>query len=326
MTPLAVSYFLLLFVLVGILLWIGVTIANLINKAATGMVRLLVIVPEGLINPFKEHRPGEMHLSQELYRRLGELRIPFVLETEVPALGEEIHFFISVPRRSKKFVAGLIETLWTSGYVADASESEAWHAGNENGVLKMGYFEQARPYSVPIALARRGYFEPFTNVLRILSKLAPLHEGASIQWVIRPADPRLTADIGALLGELHRGKYHISKHFHETFVITPENLKSIERKIKQPLFFVNGRVATISPDGTKSHAILHEIADQTSADTTHQVNYLKLVESKHPEKSFAAFLEQAFEEGQTMVLSAEELATLFHLPGATTPIPKIRRR
>ena len=47
-----------------------------------------------------------------------------------------------------------------------------------DGALSVGHFEQARPYSVPIALARRGHFEPFTGVLRLLSGLAPLGEGA----------------------------------------------------------------------------------------------------------------------------------------------------
>lgn len=326
MTPLAVSYFFLLFIIVGLLLWLGVTIANLINKAATRMTRLLVIVPEGLINPFKEHRKSEIQLSEELYKRLGEMKIPFVLETEVPGIGEEIHFFISVSRRFKKSVALLIETLWDNASLIDITESESWHAGIENGVLKIGCFEQARPYSIPIRLAKRGHFEPFVNVLRILSKLAPIGEGASIQWIVRPADPRITHDVGTLLTELHNGKYRISKHLHETFVITPENIKNIERKIKQPLFFVSGKVASMTGSETKSHAILHEIADQTSSQSTDQINFLQLIEAKQPEKAFKNFLDQTFDDSQTMVLSSEELATLFDFPGPTTPIPKIKRQ
>lgn len=325
MTTLAVSYFFLLIVIVVAVLWVGVLIANFINKQAGSMVRLLVLVPQGLINPLDEHRKGDTDLSEELYRRLGELKIPFVLETAVPGVGEEIHFYISVPRFRKRDVCRLIQTLWRSGHVTDATDSESWHVGLEGAVLKTGYFEQARPYSIPIALAHKGHFEPFAGILRLLSKLEPLAEGSAIQWVVRPADPRITSDIGALLQELHDGKFHISKHFHETFVITPENLKLIEQKIKQPLFFVNGRIAAMSRDETKAHAILHEIADHHSMQISNQLNHLKLVEPKQPEKAFASFLSQSFDEAQTMVLSSQELATLFHLPGPTTPIPKIRR-
>lgn len=326
MTPLAVSYFLLLFIIVIILVATALVIAKRIDRDIHQSARMLVIVPEGLINPLKEHRPSEISLSQELYRRLGELKIPFTLEAEVHGVGEEIHFFITVPNRFRKQTASLIETLWPSGYVQDANDYESWHSGTNESTLTVGYLEQRKPYSIPIEIAHRGHFEPFTKALHFMSQLTPLGEGAAVQWVVKAANPGVAEDIGTVLRNLDKGRYQISRHMHETFTITPENLELIKKKVSQPLFLVTARIAAASDHANKARGIMHALSAILKGRDSQRFNQLALVEKRQAEKTLTGFFEKKFEPSHAMILSAEELATLFHFPGPTTAAPKIRRR
>ncbi len=325
MTPLAVSYFLFLLIITGLVVVIGRAIERKIDSNLQKSSRLLVIVPQGLINPFREHRPSEIALSQELYRRLGEFNISFTLEVEVYGVGEEIQFFITVALHNKKRVVRLIETLWPTVSVEEIDGYENWHSGTDGSTLTIGYLQQRKPYSMPIEVAHRGHYEPFSHTLRQLSRLTPLGEGAALQWVVRPANPGIAEDINELLRQLGAGHYHISRHLHETFVITPENLKLIKQKVAQPLFIITARVAAASDHLNRANAIVHALAKTLEGRSSDQLNQLALQEIKQSDRTIDAFLSRSFEPAHSIILSAEELATVFHFPGPTTPIPKIRR-
>jgi hypothetical protein len=329
MDVLATSYLLLFFIIATGLLLIGHFVEKIILSRRHGWVKLLVLVPQGLINPFAEHKPHEINQSAELYRRLSEFNIPFSLETAVHSMGEEIHFYISVPVIHLRKTVRLIESLWPTGFVTPAEDYELWlaatpEASNHTGV---GYLAQSRPYCIPLKRAHKGHFEPFLGVLKHLSGLAAVGEAAAIQWTVRKADPRLTLDIGNHLQKFHRGEYHPSRHVHEKFILTPETIKSLETKVRSPLFAVNCRIITAASAGDATE-ILKRLASHFEAGSTtgDQENSFKLIAPKHPEKVIEDFFARHFEPSQEMILTAEELATYFHLPSATTAVPKIKRK
>ncbi len=328
MNVLATSYLFLFFIIAIGLFLIGRLVEKMLMRQRQGWVRLLVIVPQGLINPFANHKPHEINQSAELYRRLSELNIPFTLEASVHIVGEEILFYISVPTLYSKDTSRLIETLWPSGYVARADEHELWlgNATESDGHVAGGYLAQARPYCIPLKHAQKGHFEPFLGVLRHLSSLAAVGEGAAIQWVVRRADPRLVEDIGSHLQKFERGEYHPSRHVHEQFILTPETVKLLEAKVKSPLFAVNCRIVTAAATGNASELLDHLASHfEAGSTTSDQHNNFKLIKPKQTDRLIEAFLNRRFEPTQEMILSADELATYFHLPGSSTAVPKIHR-
>ena len=328
MELIAFSYLLLFFIIAFGILAIGRMVEKMIMEMRHGWVRLIVIVPQGLINPLADHRPHEIFQSAELYKRLGELNIPFTLETVVHSVGEEIHFYIYVPTVFKNNVCKLVETLWPTGYITRADEYELWLANSpeNSGHVAVGYLAQAKPYCIPFKSAQRGHFEPFLAILRHLSGLAAVGEGAAIQWIVRRADPRLIEDIGDHLQKFQKGEYHPSRHLHENFLLTRETIKMLEEKVNSPLFAVNCRIITTGVSGNAEH-ILEHIASHFSAGsaTGTQHNQFKLEKPKHPDRLIDAFLSRRFEPSQEMIITANELATYFHFPGPTTAAPKIRR-
>ncbi len=328
MDVLATSYLLLFFIIATGLLLIGRLVEKIILSRRHGWVKLLVLVPQGLINPFAEHKPHEIKQSAELYRRLNELNIPFSLETAVHGMGEEIHFYIAVPVLHLRKTARLIESLWPTGFVTPIEDYELWLTGPATTPhLGVGYLAQSRPYCIPLKTALKGHFEPFLGVLKHLSSLAAIGESATIQWTVRKADTRLITDIGNHLAKFQRGEYHPSRHVHENFILTPQTIKALEAKVRSPLFAVNCRIITAASAGNATELLNRLVSHfEAGSATSEQENTFKLITPKHAEKVIDDFFAQRFEPSQEMILTADELATYFHLPGATTAIPKIKRK
>lgn len=328
MELIAFSYLLLFFILAFGILAIGRIVERMVEETRHGWVRLLVIIPQGLINPLAAHHPHEIFQSAELYKRLGELNVPFTLEVAVHGVGEDIHFYIYTPKMYAKQTSRLINSLWPTSYVTEADEYELWLDGTMESTTHVaaGYLAQAKSYCVPFKSAHKGHFEPFLGVLQHLSGLATVGEGAAIQWVIRKADPRLIGDIADHLAKFQKGEYHPSRHVHENFLLTKESIKLLEEKVSSPLFAVNCRIVTAAIAGN-AMPILKDLASHFSAGsaTGSQHNEFKLEIPKQPEKLVDAFLTRRFEPAQEMIMSANELATYFHFPGPTTAAPKIKR-
>jgi hypothetical protein len=328
MDLLAITYLLLFFTLAWSLIYIGYIFEQRMMARRQGWERLLVIVPQGLINPFTEHRFSEINQSTELYKRLGELHIPFTLETAVHSVGEEIHFYILVPRFAMKKTVKLIESLWPTGYVAHADEYDLWLAETpaEGGHIAGAYLTQAKPFCIPLKTAFKGHFEPFLGVLRRLSGLAAVGEGAAIQWIVRPADPRLINDIADHLQKFRGGEYHPSRHVHERFILTPETIKLLEAKARSPLFAVNCRVVAAGARGN-GKAILKELVGHMEEATIagDQHNAFTMVSPKNANTFLDSYFNRRFESAHEMILTADELATYFHFPGPHTATPKIKR-
>jgi hypothetical protein len=328
MELLALSYLLIFFIAAAALLLLGRIIEKRMMRERRRWVRLLVIIPQGIAMPLTEHRPHEIALSVDLYKRLHEHGIDFTLETAVHAIGEEIHFYICTRAASTPLTTRLIESLWHASYVTPVDEYDLWSAGmtNENGRWAIGHLTQDRPYCIPLKTSQKGKFEPFSGILRHLSELETVGEAAAIQWVVRPADPRLMHDAAKHLERFGRGEYHPSRHVHEEFILTPATIKTLEEKIRSPLFVVNARLVAATTTGN-AHRILRDLASHFVAGSMTSTNHnsFKLVEAKHPEKALEAFFARRFEPAQEMVLTAEEIATYFHLPGASTALPKSKR-
>ena len=328
MELIAFSYLLLFFIIAFGILAIGRMVEKMLMQMRHGWVRLLIIVPQGLVNPLANHRPHEIFQSAELYKRLGELNIPFTLETAVHSVGEEIHFYLYVPTFFSKNVCKLVESLWPSGYITRADDYELWlgNSPENSGHIAAGYLAQVKPYCIPFKSAQRGHFEPFLGILRHLSGLAAVGEGAAIQWIVRKADPRLIEDIGDHLRKFQEGEYHPSRHVHENFLLTRDTIKLLEEKVSSPLFAVNCRIITTGSGGNAKQLLEH-LASHFSAGsaTGREHNQFKLEEPKQPERLIDAFLSRRFEPSQEMIITANELATYFHFPGPTTAAPKIKR-
>lgn len=325
MKILIVSYVVLGLLALGLLLALLKSKVTKRRRLKTTLVPLLIVVPQGIVNPLAKHGPSEIELSIEFYKRLLENKIPFVLEVAVHGVGEEVNFYISVPEKSVYTTAKLIESLWSDGYATTADDYNLWISGSNK--VSSAYLSQKKPYSIPLRKVKLSENELFQPMLKYLSNLRSVGEGAIFQWIVHPAHPKLVHDVSRLLKKMKFGKYDGSKHVHEDFVLSPDNVKRLEDKIKSPLVAVNARAITVAKTQERSQEILDglmDILEKIPSSSSH--NELRSVSKKKEAEMIDSFLTKEFHETQEMVLNVSELASLFHFPGANTAIPKIRRK
>lgn len=322
MTALIVSYIFLFVVAAAILFVAGNAVHARLDARLKGMVHLLVSVPQTPHSLSSRHA-HEVAVTADLYARLHELRIPFVLEAAVHGVGEEIHFYLSVAKIHHSHAVRLIETLIPGAYVTHSEEYQLWL---ENGNVAGGYLRQTFPSCIPLKTGQKGLFEPFLMMLRALSNLAVVGEGAAVQWVVQPAGPAALADVRDHLQKFERGEYHPSRHLHEAFALTPQSIKLIEQKARSPLFAVNCRLVATELAGNAKGLLKNLLSHLETDPQTHPIhNHLAFTAPKDMQDFFKLFLNRRFAPNQTMILTADELATFFHLPGPATAIPKLRR-
>lgn len=298
-----------------------------LNKQKDLLVPLLVIIPQGLSSPLKEHRPNEIQLSTQLYSQLHEKRIPFVLEVTVQGVAEEIHFYLSVARKHIQTVSNIIETIWPTGYVTSDNDYHLWvdSLHQEKGSIVAGYLKELKPYSIPLKTAKKGVFEPFTPILAHLSHLNILGESVVIQWSAVPAPVQIYQNVSRLITRLRLGNYYPSKYIHKEFVITPKSIQDIQDKIEKPLFKVNCRIVASAKTKIKAQAIINRLEGILTGTTNpDKYNEFSLVKPANQDSLINSFLTREFQESQSMILNTQELATYFHLPGTKTPLPKLK--
>lgn len=327
MTVLTTSYLLLFVLAILALFFYAQYLHKILEKDLKRYVSLLVIIPAGLTHPLTKHTPSEVELSTELYKRLYAKKIPFTLEVVVHNMGEEIHFYVAAPRRHVKATTQIIEAIWPTSHITRAEEYDLLLDVPVNkNTIALGHLAQLRPYAIPIKKSKMVAHEPFLAVLQELSKLSTLGEGVAIQWLVKPASHKIAKNIAGNIESLQKGLYQY-KDTHEEFLLTPESIKNLSEKVNSPLFTVNARIVAGAHTESGALTILKRLG-KTFRDHTksNQYNQLDVVIPKRQEELIDGFFNNRFIESHTMILNAEEIATLFHLPGPLTKIPKLKRR
>ncbi|MCL5006591.1 MAG: type IV secretion system DNA-binding domain-containing protein [Patescibacteria group bacterium] len=305
---------------------------------------LLVRVPQKQPEQGTDLRE-EINKSAQLYSLLSGSKLPFALEAAVPHIGEEIHFYISVPSNSIPSVKRQIEGLFAD---AQVEESEEYNIFNPAGVAVGFYLKQKSYYAFPIRTYAETNIDTFAPILSGLSNLAEVGEGMALQVVARPANPSRKKNIMRAISDLRRGESlekvsvatggfglkDISAALNpqgkkketeaQPKVVDEEAIKTLESKISQPLFEVNFRIVASAGDYAAAESLALAVADSFSQFQAPRRGELAAVKAGRPNDFLFSYSFRQFDESQSLVLNAAELASIFHLPTATIGVQKIK--
>lgn len=307
---------------------------------ALSLKLLLVRLPQKLKSEeqpkdFKE----EINLSAQLFSILAGLKSPFILEAAVHQVGEEIHFYVAAAKDSLGFVSRQIEGLWKE---AKVEQIDDYNIFNPTGINQGVCLRQKISYALPIRTYSESNIDTFNPILSGLSKINEVGEGAAIQVLVKPASPDIKKTISQLIENLKKGarldevikdgiqfkdvKKAITgeKKEKEEKIIDEEGIKILESKISRPLLSVNFRVLVSAPSQYQADEILESVSGSFSQFSAPLRQELKIIKPRNSQKLIYQFSFREFDEGQTMILNTEELASLFHLPTSSTEIPKIK--
>lgn len=284
---------------------------------------------------------------EQLLGGLLAIKKPVVFEVAVPHLGEEIHFYMSVPKFSGETATKLIQGLWSGASVELAPDD--FNIFNVNGAAAAAYLEQKESYALPVRTYSELGIDSFESIVGAFSKIKEIGEGAALQLVFRPAPAKLKRKVHGYINLLKKGvplkkvlnyefpvgisdigeifnpktKEKIQEEKSER-VIDEEAVKALTAKITKPLFEVNVRLVASAQSEFQAKDILDGMTAGFSQFAAPLRNSFKIIRARNPKGLIRQFIFRNFDAGKKMVLSSEEIASIYHLPISSTETPKIK--
>jgi len=280
---------------------------------------------------------------EQLLAGLSAIKKPFAFEIAVSHIGEEIHFYLSVPKLAGEIAVKQVQGLW-SGASVELVEDD-FTIFNAHGASVAAYVAQKENYALPIKTYAELGIDSFESILGAFAKINEIGEGAALQLIVSPAPKNTKRKIQGYIAALKKGE-PLKKVFGHEFpfsfsevshvlnpkkeeeekkerIVDEEAAKALQAKIAKPFFLVNVRLITSAGSEFQANDILDGLAAGFSHFGAPERNEFKIVKPRNPRKLIDDFIFRLFAPAQAMVLSAEEIASFYHLPISSTATPRV---
>lgn len=290
---------------------------------------------------------SELVHFEQLLGSLAAIKKPFAFEIAVPHVGEEIHFYLAVPKMSSEVAMKQIQGLWSGASVEKVQDD--FNIFNIHGAAAAAYVEERGHHGLPIRTYNELGVDSFESIIGAFAKINEIGEGAAMQVIMRGAPGDAKKSIERAIGRLKKGepfKKVFRSDFHFSFseagdvfspktkeekveekqerVVDEEAIKALQAKITKPLFYVNVRLVASAGSPFQANDILDGIATGFGQFGSPTRNEFKVMKPRNPDKLIRQFISREFNAGQMMTLSAEEITSFFHLPIASTETPRVK--
>jgi hypothetical protein len=311
---------------------------RLISSLSLKLLQIKVPEPEA-----KDEREAlkDINLAEQLFASLAALKSPFVLEAAVHETGQAINFYVAVPRRSVDFAKRQIQGLFLKAQVVEAGDYTIFQPG---GDALAGYLKYSESYHYPVRTYRDSEVDTFAPIASVFSSLNEVGDGMTLQIVARPAEEAYKKNIFSAIERLKEGEKlsaitktsaikdilgvfsgstKADEHPERPKIVDDEAVKVLQAKIGKPLFAVNVRVVAAAETRARSEELLLSLAGAFTQFAAPLRNSFKVIRPRNIKKLIYQYVFRDFDPGQTMLMNAEELASIFHLPTTTTGVPHV---
>lgn len=354
--------FLTLFGVIAILLLRGSVRRGLISRSLNLellLVRFSPIAPPAQ-EPTTQQIREKIALMEQFYSHLHLIRDnwwrtliygkpAFSLELTIPSVGEEISFYVAVPRRLRAAVEKVIQGIFPD---AQVEVSRDYNIFNPEGSTAGAAVVLKENKYYPLKSYQKLEGDPMKELTNVFTKLAKVGEGASLQIVARPArkkwrkrlkdrakilyggkKARESIFLGAIrgAGEFTGGMAEAQKmeRPEELKKITPlqeDMVRTLENKASKPLFDVNIRILASAPDETRARSILQGLTFAFAQFADPNLNSFKIIpsEGRSLKGLIFNFSFRGFDDRRKIILGSEELTSIFHFPNILTETPKLK--
>ena len=329
-------------------------------SGALQMILFRVLLPREENPPAGEAKKKEpkdiMASMEQFYAAFSSLRVPWfsrvrfgnpavVFEMSVPHVGEEVIFYVSIPRLYAPFFSNQLHSYFSSAKIDEIEDYNLFHpTGVSIGAV-------ARLTAHPV-LSLRTYADlgedPLAAITGAFAKIKTVGEGAAIQVIVRPAakpiyqkakhiakkiragEP-LREALGGFQVELARALSSSpsdpQKKLEATKPKTPDEelAKQVEQKASRPAFDVNIRLIASAATPEETIAIMNGLEAAFGQFANPQGNEIKFYSlgGRALEDLLYRFSFRLFSDNYRMYLSATELASIFHFPYAGFQQPNV---
>jgi hypothetical protein len=255
-----------------------------------------------------------------------------------------ISFYVTCPIKQRQFIESQIQAQYPH---ASIEEEEDYNIFKPDSVILASHLTFKRPSYFPIKTYKKMESDPMNTITNSLSKIGD-KDGAAIQFLIRPAAPKWRREGIRIAREMQQGKKYSqvgkgvgqmvgkeamdiirgpkSQNQQEAYKLSPmeeEMVKGLEEKASKAGLEVNIRVVTASSSVELSKRYLDDILNAFGQYNIFEFGNSFSVATPRQSKVISFFIHRHFDSRYKMILNSEELASLYHLPLASTETPKI---
>ncbi|OGN03035.1 MAG: hypothetical protein A2651_01765 [Candidatus Yanofskybacteria bacterium RIFCSPHIGHO2_01_FULL_42_12] len=266
-----------------------------------------------------------------------------VLEMAVHHVGEEIFFYMAVPRTYEQIFEKQVHGFFPT---AEVERVKDYNIFNPNGYSFGAYVRLSSNSILPFKTYQNLQADPLSEIATSLSKLEKEGEGAAIQILMRPSHRNearsLAQKVAKEMQSGHKFSTALSRAKHKpkklapdkqqpepSRVVTPfeeEIIKGIQSKATKPVFDTNIRMVVSADNEMRAQQILNDMEGALVQFTANEMNSLKVakVSSGALSKLLFNFSFRLFDNSYATPLSSEEITSLYHFPLASTLAPRVK--
>lgn len=307
----------------------------------------LIKVPQERPKAGEEKRDfkSEIGLTEQLLSNLSSLKSPFVLELAVPHVGEEIHFYLAVPRMMSEVAAKQVQGLWSGASVE--RQDDDYTIFNPSGAVAAAYLKQKENFALPIRTYAEIGADTFSAIAGAFAKINEVGEGAALQLVLKPvteAKKKVYGYIQALkkgerlervfghqfpfspseIGHVLNPQEEEKEKRERVVVVDEDAVKALEAKIAKPLFLANVRLVASAGSPFQAQDILEGLSAGFTQFAAPRRNEFKIAKPRNPRGLIYDFTFRKFDANQVVTLSSEEITSFFHFPISTSDTPRLK--
>ncbi|MBI5913514.1 type IV secretory system conjugative DNA transfer family protein [Candidatus Azambacteria bacterium] len=276
-------------------------------------------------------------------------------EIVLPAIGEEIHFYIGVPRKyvetAEKQITGFLNE-------AKVERVDDYNIFNPVGVSAGSSLTLSHSFYLPVKTYQQLEIDPLNFITNAMSKLEFRGEGCALQVLVKP-NRSWQEEAHKIIWEMKSGKTfkqayaHVTKGAVQALVeslqtkakeeiskaqqekekaqerfrtVDDATIKALEQKASKVGFDINVRMVVSTLTQTRADAILSSIESSFSQFENPNLNgfIVKRATGRQLAKLIYDFSFRNFNTGQRMILNTEELTSVFHFPTPYLETKKIK--
>lgn len=265
-----------------------------------------------------------------------------VFEIASPSSEEEIGFYMAVPKNIEQQAGKAIHGIYPDADIEKVSQDYTiFTSGNEVVAARI---ELEQTDFLPVRTYQEFDSDPLGEVASSLSKV-PHYKGATFQIVITPAPHRWYQRGKAVIEGLKKGRpmrkaTHAplpsfaeltgqadkEKQKEQEKQIDQEAIEAVSKKLSRPAFHVNIRLVASAPTEEEARSIIQELSQPFSQFTLPKFNQFTIreISSSGMRKFLFQYSFRNFVRSHSIVLNADELASVFHFPYPGFVLPGLK--
>jgi len=289
----------------------------------------------------------ELTAFENFLANISKIKNPIIFEVAVPHYGEEIYFYIAVPKKEIDFVRKTVLGFWPGAEISLIKED--YNIFNPTGFSLASIVQLKNHSYLPIRSYKeiaQSNVDPLDSFLSAFNKLSKEGEGLAWQIILTPVPASVNKKILGIVKKLREGEKlsdalyksffsDILKVLGEAFIYKKEEkkkkeeeekmkpkpieeiaIKNLEFKANKPLFKLNVRLIASANDEISADQILSALESPFHQFTNPGFNefYYFRPKGKYLKKVFYQFAFRLFDHKQSFLLNTEEITSFFHFP------------